>query len=61
MHSVEITLQHPRNATFPVVAEHRRAGELPARAEGALLPMRAVADLAAFESELIQLQDKPRD
>jgi energy-coupling factor transporter ATP-binding protein EcfA2 len=61
MHSLEITLQHPRHGSFPVVAEHRSSSALPARAEGQLLPTGAAADLDAFDTALLQLLDQPHD
>jgi WD40 repeat protein len=60
MDNVEITLQYARNGTWPVVAEHRRRGGLPARAEGQLLPTAGISDRDAFETALIQLQDQHR-
>ena len=34
MDTLEITLQYRRGDQWPVVAEHRRSGELPGRSEG---------------------------
>lgn len=37
MHSLEITIQHPRDGHWPVVAEHRHPGDLTRRSEGRLV------------------------
>jgi len=59
--TLEVTLQYRRGDLWPVVAEHRRPGELPARSEGLLGLAPAFPDLDAFETALTERLDRPRD
>jgi WD40 repeat protein len=61
MDTLEITLQYCRGDQWPVVAEHRRPGALPVRAEGRLQIQPAFADFDALATRLTALLGAPRD
>jgi hypothetical protein len=60
MDILEITLQHRRGDQWPVVAEHRRPGELPGRSEGQIEPRPDFPDFDAFAVGLNELLLDPR-
>ena len=61
MDTLELTLQHQRAGTWPVVAELSRPGELARRCEGRLVLPPGCADLEGFAVALTERLDRPRD
>ncbi len=60
MDTLELTLQHQRTGSWPVVGELSRPGELARRCEGRLVLPPGCADLEGFAGALTERLDRPR-